>query len=265
MTEQAAGWIGNAFADGVELSRLRALEGVWDENTCSILGERVMVQRGWRCLELGAGAGSIARWLADRVGPSGSVVAADLNCRFLVDMPSNVELRALDAADAEFGREIYDLVHHRSVLSYVSSREQVLGRLVESLRPGGWLVSEEPDFQYRVVAGDSADRLLARFFEALRLILAAAGTDFSFAPRLAVLLRGLGLHDVDYLTRNHVVQGGSPMSEVIWRAVEPLRSQLLNIAGFTDDEVDRSIALLRSPAASWVDPLVISAFGRRPV
>ena len=140
MTEQAAGWIGNAFADGVELSRLRALEGVWDENTCSILGERVMVQRGWRCLELGAGAGSIARWLADRVGPSGSVVAADLNCRFLVDMPSNVEVRALDAADAEFGREAYDLIHHRSVLSYVSSREQVLGRLVESLRPGGWLL-----------------------------------------------------------------------------------------------------------------------------
>jgi SAM-dependent methyltransferase len=264
VTEQTARWIGDAFADNVEFSRLRALEGVWDENTCSLLGQRVAVQRGWRCLELGAGAGSIARWLADRVGPSGSVVAADLNCRFLVDMPGNVAVRPLDAADAEFGREEFDLIHHRSVLSYVSGRERVLARLVESLRPGGWLVSEEPDFQYRVVAGDSGDRLLARFFHALRLILAATGTDFSFAPRLVVLFRGLGLGDIDHLVRSHVAQGGSPMSEVIWRAVEPLRSQLLNVAGFTDEEVDRAVALLRSRDASWVDPAVISVFGRRP-
>ena len=263
MTEQTATWIGDAFADNVEFSRLCALERVWDENTCSLLGQRVAVQRGWRCLELGAGAGSIARWLADRVGPSGSVVAADLNCRFLVDMPSNVEVRPLDAAHAEFGREEFDLIHHRSVLSYVAGREQVLSRLVESLRPSGWLVSEEPDFQYRVVAGDSDDRLLARFFQALRLILAATGTDFSFAPRLVVLFRGLGLEDIDQLVRSHVAQGGSLMSEVIWRAVEPLRSQLLNVAGFTDEEVDRTVALLRNREALWVDPAVISVFGRR--
>jgi hypothetical protein len=54
------------------------------------------------------------------------------------------------------------------------------------------------------------------------------------------------------------------MSEVIWRAVEPLRSQLLNVAGFSDDEVDRAVALLRSREASWVDPAIISVFGRRP-
>jgi SAM-dependent methyltransferase len=223
----------------------------------------VVVQRGWRCLELGAGAGSIARWLADRVGPAGSVVAADRNCRFLVDMPSNVEVRPLDASDAEFGRDEFDLVHHRSVLSYVSGREQVLARLIGSLRPGGWLVSEEPDFQYQVVAGDSEDRLLTRFFEALRLILAAAGTDLSFAPRLVGLFQGLGLLGVDHLARRHVVQGGSPMSEVIWRAVEPLRPQMLSVAGFTDEEVNRSVALLRHHESSWVDPAIMSVFGRR--
>src|SRR5262249_11869491 len=87
-----------------------------------------------------------------------------------------------------------------------------------------WLVSEEPDFQYRVVAGDSEDRLLVRFFEALRLILTTAGTDLFFAPRLIATFHHLRLLDVDHLARRHVVQGGSPMSEVIWRAVEPLRS-----------------------------------------
>src|SRR5262245_6796031 len=178
-------------------------------------------------------------------------------------MPGNVEVRPLDARDAEFGRDEFDLVHHRSVLSYVSSREQVLARLVGSLRPGGWLVSEEPDFEYRVVLGDSADRLLTRFFRALRQILAAKGTDFSFGPRLIVLFRDLGLVDIDPQVCSHVVHGGSLMSEVIWRAVEPLRSQLLNVAGFADEEVDRTVVLLRSRESFWVDPAVISVVGRR--
>jgi SAM-dependent methyltransferase len=262
--EESATWIGDTFPDDAEYLRLRALEKVWDENTCSKLGLRVAVQRGWRCLELGAGAGSIVRWLAERVGPSGSVVAADLNCRFLVDMPSNVEVRCLDAAKADFGRMEFDLVHHRSVLSYVNRREEVLVRLARSLRPGGWLVSEEPDFQYGVIAGDTDDRLLSRFFQALRLILRSSGVDFSFAPRLVELFRDLGLVDVHRSSCNHVAQGGTLISEIIWRAVKPLRSQLVGIAGFTEEDVDRASELLQSRKVSWADPAIISVMGRRP-
>lgn len=264
MGNQSATWIGDAFPDDVEFRRLRALEHVWDENTCSLVALRVPVQPGWRCLELGAGAGSIARWLAERVGPSGSVVAADINCRFLMDMPGNVEVRRLDAADGQFGHEEFDLVHHRSVLSYVPRREEVLVRLVRSLRPGGWLVSEEPDFSYRVIAGDSDNRLLSRFFQALRLILASSGVDFSFASRMSDLFRNLGLVDVDRSSRNHVAQGGSLISEIIWRAVEPLRSQLMGTAGFTEEEVAETSQLLQSREVSWVDPAIISVLGRRP-
>ena len=34
-------------------------------------------------LEIGAGGGSIARWLAERVGPTGSVLATDIDPRFI--------------------------------------------------------------------------------------------------------------------------------------------------------------------------------------
>lgn len=34
---------------------------------------------GWRCLEVGAGGGSIALWLSDQVGMEGKVVATDIN------------------------------------------------------------------------------------------------------------------------------------------------------------------------------------------
>ena len=37
---------------------------------------------GWRCLDVRAGSGSVATLLAHRVGPSGTVVAADIDLRF---------------------------------------------------------------------------------------------------------------------------------------------------------------------------------------
>jgi hypothetical protein len=140
----------------------------------------------------------------------------------------------------------------------------VLVRLARSLRPGGWLVSEEPDFQYGVIAGDTDDRLLSRFFQALRLILRSSGVDFSFAPRLVELFRDLGLVDVHRSSCNHVAQGGTLISEIIWRAVKPLRSQLVGIAGFTEEDVDRASELLQSRKVSWADPAIISVMGRRP-
>ena len=58
--------------------RLQALEAVLDPGTVQQLGDRG-VGLEWACLEVGAGAGSIARWLAEQVGPHGRVLATDLN------------------------------------------------------------------------------------------------------------------------------------------------------------------------------------------
>src|SRR3954447_25791329 len=50
-----------------ERGRLTALESLYDGVSRRLLDERG-VRAGWRCLEVGGGAGGIARWLADRVG-----------------------------------------------------------------------------------------------------------------------------------------------------------------------------------------------------
>ena len=63
-----------------ELARLRLIEQEIDSITIRHL-TTVGVGEGWRCLEVGAGAGSIARWLAERVGPTGAVVAVDIMFR----------------------------------------------------------------------------------------------------------------------------------------------------------------------------------------
>lgn len=41
--------------------------------------EQLGIAKVWKCLEVGAGNGSVAHWLAERVGPEGSVIASDID------------------------------------------------------------------------------------------------------------------------------------------------------------------------------------------
>jgi ubiquinone/menaquinone biosynthesis C-methylase UbiE len=66
----------------VALSRLQALEQIEDAHTLEQLVALGIVV-GWTCLEIGAGAGSIAYWLAAQVGNEGRVVATDVQPHLL--------------------------------------------------------------------------------------------------------------------------------------------------------------------------------------
>lgn len=96
-----------------ESRRLRLLEACRDPGTIRRL-DRLGVSRGWGCLEVGAGHGSITRWLAERVGPTGSVIAADIDPRFLTDMPAGVDVRRFDIRHDDLEVDTYDLVHCRA-------------------------------------------------------------------------------------------------------------------------------------------------------
>ena len=79
-----------------EWNRLARLEKGMDPGTIRHI-EALGVTSGWRCLEIGAGGGSIAEWLCARVGSTGHVVATDLQTKFIeaIDAP-NIEVRQHD-------------------------------------------------------------------------------------------------------------------------------------------------------------------------
>jgi SAM-dependent methyltransferase len=128
-----------------ESARLRLLEAGRDPGTISRL-DRLGISPGWRCLEVGAGAGSIARWLVERVGPAGSVLAADINPRFLINMPAGVDVRRLDIQHDDIEADTYDLVHCRAVLMHLPDPAAAIARMVAALRPGGLFLFEEGDY-----------------------------------------------------------------------------------------------------------------------
>lgn len=76
-----------AGRESAEDERLDLLEQIYDPVSRR---RRSFVQPGWRCLEVGAGRGSMAVWLAEQVGPKGHVVATDIDTRYLarLDVPN---------------------------------------------------------------------------------------------------------------------------------------------------------------------------------
>ena len=68
--------------DPVAVERLNLLSAVLDAFTISRLSSMGDLT-GRRCLELGAGNGSIAGWLASQAGPSGRVLVTDINTRHI--------------------------------------------------------------------------------------------------------------------------------------------------------------------------------------
>ena len=133
----------NAWSQARE--RLRFLEGVNDPQSIRHF-ETLRIAEGWRCAEVAAGGGSLAEWLCQRVGASGHVLATDIDTRFLdvLEYP-NLDVRTHDIVRDSLPEDAFDLVHARALLIHLVDRGAALRHMVQALKPGGWLVVEEPE------------------------------------------------------------------------------------------------------------------------
>ena len=128
-------------ASAFEYQRLDLMSKILDPWTRGYL-TTVGVAEGWHCLELGGGNGSIAEWLAAKVGASGSVTAIDINPVLLDMLPAqNLSVQQMDVRSGELRSESYDLVTCRALLHQIAEyAPQVLARMADAVRPGGWLL-----------------------------------------------------------------------------------------------------------------------------
>jgi tRNA A58 N-methylase Trm61 len=75
-----------------------------------VANSRLYLRVGWRCLEVGGGAGSITRWLSEATGTTGRVVATDIDTRFPGDVSAdNVEIRRHDVTSDPLEEDAFDL------------------------------------------------------------------------------------------------------------------------------------------------------------
>ena len=74
------------------------------------------------------------------------MVASDIDLTYLgnLEMPC-LEVRRIDVLRDEIETGFYDLVVARALLHHVTPASKTLERMVDALKPGGVLLSVEPD------------------------------------------------------------------------------------------------------------------------
>jgi ubiquinone/menaquinone biosynthesis C-methylase UbiE len=250
-----------------ERDRLTALESLFDGSSRRLM-TALGLRAGWRCLEVGGGAGGIARWLADQVGAAGRVVATDLDTRFLDGHGrANLDVRAHDIATDALDDGPFELIHARAVLEHIPARDDVLARLAAALAPGGWLLVEDVDF------GPPTSTALAQYFRpahgapaaeriyvAVAALFGAVGADASYGRRLPAALTGAGLLDVGAELHAPVVAGGTES----WSrgTVEQLAGRLVATGLVSAADVELFLTLTGEPTTYYAPPVLVSAWGR---
>ncbi len=248
-----------------ERRRLDLLQQVFDPGTEEHLG-RIPLPPGAQCLEVGAGAGSIAQWLCDRVGPDGRVVATDLDTGFLEQLTEkNLEVRRHDIVADELEEDTFDLVHSRLLLDHIPARQQVVKRTAAALRPGGWLVHETFDWSSLLTAPTcTAGAVFDRMHEGMKIVFARAGAHSDSGRHLPAEFAAAGLVDVGAEGRVHVALPGTPAGAWWQISLAALREPLLETGLMSAAEFDGALPACEDEGYCSFYPTIVTVWGRRP-
>lgn len=249
----------------MERVRLAGLEVALDPGTREHL-TRLGVGPGKRCLEIGAGGGSVAFWLAARVAPAGTVVATDLETGFLEARAAGhpgLEVLRHDITAEELPGG-FDVVHARWLVEWLPDKRLALRRMMSALRPGGALLIEEPDFVTIYGAGEPP-AVRHVIIAAMRHLESTCPVEVEYGRRAMGDLAAVGLVEVQAEGRCPIVRGGSPLAADFLRlTIEKLREPVLAGGAVSEEEFAQAVAALQDPGTTLVAPMTVAAWGRRP-
>lgn len=255
--------------DDVELDRLTIQANLLDPITIRHM-ETIGIAEGWKCLDVGAGAGSIMPWLTSRVGGGGKVVATDIDTRFLQNQSApNLEIRQHDILKDDLEHEYYDLVHCRLVLMHVSEPEKALNRMAEAVRPGGWLLIEEQDYGSALSLNVTDSSINASTWvmgirATMEFLRNRGFGDGYFGRRVRGLVEGLGFVDVDQEGWTRITRGGEPLTRERAAAWQTAMNFRMSAGDITQEEAEGILRLFSDPTFSYLEYTIFSAWGRKP-
>jgi 2-polyprenyl-3-methyl-5-hydroxy-6-metoxy-1,4-benzoquinol methylase len=246
-------------------TRFSALADIFDPGTIRHLTE-IGVGSGWHCLEIGAGGGSIATWLCDRVGGNGRVLATDIDTRFLETLNrSNLEVSRHDIASDPLPRAKFDLVHFRLVLGHLPNRDEVLGRLVTALQPGGWILAEEFDsWSLRPDRAINDAETSLKAFAAMQAVMKRHSFDGYYGRRLVARLRAHSLTEISAEGRVFMYEGGTSGADLTRAGISQTRDEMIDGEAISAAEIERDLLQLNRSNFMMPSPIMWAVRGRRP-
>lgn len=245
---------------GGEPERLRLMSDVLDASSRFHL-QQIGVGRGWRCLEVGAGNGSLSEWIARQVGPDGVAIATDLNPDLLKDASaSHLEVRGFDVVTEEPVDGPFDLVVARAMLHHLPQRREVVAKLARWVRPGGWVVIQEPDL-YPTGTVEPEDQ--GRFWQGFLRWAEQHGIDYFVGRKVAPWLQEEGLVDLTAEGHTTLYNGGSSYARWWQLGIAEIADLLLDEGAADSATLDRFFRLYDDPGY-WTMTIAFTAVaGRR--
>lgn len=187
----------------------------------------------------------------DPKGPSVSKTTYDP--RYLPTELAGVTIAKADILETRWEREAFDVAHARYVLLHLSRPELAVRNMLGALRPGGWMLLEEPDFLAAPpVSGRAEDcRAVERVNAAIVEMYTRRGVDPSLASRLPLLARSCApearLERVEM--EGHLCPGGSTVAGVMRMSAERLAERYLETGKATEDDLRRFRRFTQNPEA----------------
>ncbi|MFG2292575.1 class I SAM-dependent methyltransferase [Streptomyces sp. NPDC048603] len=232
--------------DPLEAARLKALADAFDPETERRIGA-LRLPASARCLEVGAGSGTTAHWLAGRF-PEGRITATDLDLSLMPrGGPGNLRVLRHDVTADDFPEGSFDLIHARCVLMHLPEREQVVERMRRWLAPGGTVLLEE--LSNFPCAGMSETSALRRGIEvAWGLLSSSYGMEANWGTRAPSVLHRSGYRDVSAEATLPATTPDAPVSE-LWRLSLMRQTPALVERGLLSEaEIEAALAELVDPA-----------------
>ena len=242
-----------------QLARLRTLERVFDPLSQAVFDQLDLAGKS-TILDLGAGAGSLAGWLSKRY-PDATVVATDIDTRFLTDIPG-IRVITHDAKTDDFPAASFDVVHARALLCHLTEREDILTRAVTWVRPGGWLVIEDVSLQPSLRTENPLFRKVAQ--AGITLLERSIGSDMLWADTLPSRLHTRGLTNIGHRTLEGRIGDNSP-ADAFWAATTAQAGPaLLKLRLLTQSDLDAMANLRADPGFTDTALTLVSAWGQVP-
>jgi 2-polyprenyl-3-methyl-5-hydroxy-6-metoxy-1,4-benzoquinol methylase len=244
-----------------EGDRLRLMSDVLDPSSEFHL-LRIGVAAGWRCLEIGAGNGSLSQWLAQRAGPSGHVIASDIRTDLMEGIAGgNLEVRKFDVVRDEPPDAPYDLVAIRALLHHLPERRAVVSRMACWLKPGGWLFVQEPDFYPTWTVEPPSQK---RFWKQFIQWAATHRIDYYIRSKIPVWLQAEGLLNIASEGHAILYNGGSGFARWWDYGIREIADKLQSEGGVLQATLDEFFTLHRDPAY-WTTTIAFMAMtAQRP-
>ncbi|MBE5463018.1 class I SAM-dependent methyltransferase [Mycobacteroides abscessus] len=249
--------VGGGQAD---LNRLNILGTSTDQHTTEIISA-LDLPKNAACLELASGGGSVTEILATMF-PSGSVHAVDIDLAPLpANLPSNVTTSQEDITSEGFdpGSERYDLIHARYILSHLPSRDNLVRRAAQWLKPGGWLVSTEP---FHLDPDSSAYPEVARAMRAYENVAQKGAADLRWSRRAPSIMASAGLTNISSIARPGLLGGGADRDR--WAPLlSPVTDALIADGPVTADELATLHTNLANPDYIDIPQVIITTIGQK--